>query len=828
MPNGQHDKIADATGAQSDDPQTANPVLSVQRGMRLLLGLVAFVSLAALGFFAFTTYGEARRQIEQTLVATAAQATIPLNILFNDIVGALNGITLEEWTPVPRNGHKRHNVFFDRDGMPVGIAVPRNIYEPAVERARVSDGPMISGVFLRGKEWRAIVMQARRGAGGGIRGFVGIEFSIDLIHGWWRTLDTPPNTVLTIHSSAGGTWIRHLFATHENSMVADPALESGLQAAIGKPNAAHSGRASVVAGIGRIESGSEDRLFVWRNLDLLGLTLAVNTSAGQIFTAWRQLHLVSFLILLAVILTAICLVAAIGANLVRETRRRAASSNLLRAVSDNLPVLIAYLDAEKRFQFINATGAVWCAGTETEIIGKSIMDFHDADDCRKLEPHLEGVLAGKNQIFDNSLRYGDGAIRDVRMTFVPHFLNGGEPVGFFVLAEDLTEQKKAEEAMRQAQKMNALGQLTGGIAHDFNNMLTAVLGNLEILTMRLRPADENLMKFAAAAVDAAQRGTSLTRRLLAFARKQPLLPAAIDLNHMVEDTAGLLKRTLGSTIEIVVVRGDRLWPCTADPSQVENLVLNLAINARDAMPDGGTLTIEAGNIVVDEADITAGRDLKPGEYVMLAISDTGTGIADDVLENIFDPFFTTKSADHGTGLGLSMVYGFVKQSGGDIAVESVVRKGTTMRVYLPRAPEGTKPVRASAMAEDSEKYRGQETILLADDDDMVRATAEVILSGLGYRVLEAPDGPTALTFLEADPEIALLFTDIIMSGGMDGFALAAAARRHRPDLRLVFATGHARDFDALVDGEFRDCALLTKPYRLHELGRQIREALDAV
>ena len=397
------------------------------------------------------------------------------------------------------------------------------------------------------------------------------------------------------------------------------------------------------------------------------------------------------------------------------------------------------------------------------------------------------------------------------------------------VAAEVGERMKAEEALRQAQKMEAIGHLTGGIAHDFNNLLQVVLGNLDSLRRRAHgpgtPSRNEIIRSIEGATRGAERAASLTQRLLAFSRRQPLEPRSLEMNRLVTGMSELLRRTLGESIAIETVLGGGLWRVFADPGQLENAILNLAVNARDAMPDGGKLTIESANAHLDEAYTVEQEELQPGQYVMLAISDTGTGMTKDVIASAFDPFFTTKEIGHGTGLGLSQVYGFVKQSNGHVKIYSEPGEGTTVRIYLPRLM-GDATVDETATADAMPSGDGSEIVLLVEDDDAVRDLNAGMLRELNYAVIEAKDGPRALQILEIVPNIRVLFTDVGLPGGMNGRQLADAAKRLRPGLRVLFTTGYARN--ALVHNGRLDPGidLISKPFSAAALAVKIRDLLD--
>jgi signal transduction histidine kinase/ActR/RegA family two-component response regulator len=390
------------------------------------------------------------------------------------------------------------------------------------------------------------------------------------------------------------------------------------------------------------------------------------------------------------------------------------------------------------------------------------------------------------------------------------------------VTDEVTSRMQAEEALRQAQKMEAIGQLTGGIAHDFNNMLASVIGGLNLTQRRLSRGDLDVDKFIEGALESAYRAARLTQRLLQFSRQSPLEPVALDVNKLTSGMSDLLARTLGETIHVETVLSAGLWNAKADPGQLENVVLNLAVNARDAMPDGGNLTIETSNTFVDEA-YASDNEMVEGQYVLIAVTDTGHGMPADVLAKVFDPFFTTKPVGKGTGLGMSQVYGFAKQSGGHVKIYSEVDHGTTVKLYLPRQV-GTATSVARPKAELAPSG-GSETVLVVEDEDRVRNFAAEALRELGYNVLEAGDGPAALAVLQSERDTALLFTDVVMPG-MTGRELADHAVSSRPELKVLYSTGYTRN--AIVHNGVVDAGtnFLQKPYSLNDLARKVRAVLD--
>jgi PAS domain S-box-containing protein len=391
------------------------------------------------------------------------------------------------------------------------------------------------------------------------------------------------------------------------------------------------------------------------------------------------------------------------------------------------------------------------------------------------------------------------------------------------VAEAVAERLKAEEVLRQAQKMEAVGQLTGGIAHDFNNMLAVVLSGLSLLERRLAQGDRDVGRFISAARDGANRAAALTQRLLAFSRQQSLAPQPVDPNEMVAEMSELLRRTIGETVAFQTILGTDLWRVHADPNQLENAIINLAVNARDAMPEGGRLTIETENTHLDDV-YAAEHAIASGEYVLVAVSDTGEGMPPEVVAKAFDPFFTTKGVGKGTGLGLSQVFGFVKQSGGHVRIYSEINRGTTVKIYLPRHYGDAEAPRRKDVA-GIVPGSPNEVILVVEDDSQVLELSVGMLRELGYGVLEAVDGASALTVLDAHPEVCLLFTDVVMPD-MSGRQLAEEASRRRPGLKVLYTTGYTRN--AIVHNNVLDpgVALLPKPASLEQMASKVRTVID--
>ena len=463
-----------------------------------------------------------------------------------------------------------------------------------------------------------------------------------------------------------------------------------------------------------------------------------------------------------------------------------------------------------------------------EIIGKHFSQFYTKEDRQSGVPELALGAARRTGRFEmEGWRVRKGGQRFWASVIINAVHDEhGNLLGFAKVTRDLTEKQAIEDQLRQMQKMEAIGQLTGGIAHDFNNMLTVISGNIETLQRRLERDDPGAHRLIAAALRGVERATTLTHRLLAYARRQPLDPRPIELNRLIIGMSDLLTRTLGENIKVESVLSGGLWQVSVDPNQVENAVLNLALNARDAMPGGGNLTIETANTYLDEAYARAHTEVTAGQYVMLAVSDTGVGMTSDVVEKAFEPFFTTKQIGEGTGLGLSQVYGFVKQSGGHVKIYSEPGEGTTARIYFPRANMSAATLEEPRRQARIPDLEGTETILVVEDDPDVRTYTTEILRELGYRVLEAHEGDTALTVLATEPEIKLLFTDIGLPGPFNGRQLAEEARKRRADLKILFTTGYAQN--AIIHHGRLDpgVQLIVKPFSFTGLAAKIRRILS--
>ena len=435
------------------------------------------------------------------------------------------------------------------------------------------------------------------------------------------------------------------------------------------------------------------------------------------------------------------------------------------------------------------------------------------DDLNRVLGEVAAIPAAGGMVTEYRWQCADGSHRWFldRAVLIRH---EGRPFEIFGSCLDVTDRRRVEQQLIQSQKMEAVGQLTGGIAHDFNNMLTVVIGNLDALARALKGSGRNFDR-AQMALTGALSCAELTRRMLAFARRQPLQPSPVHLGETSRSIAKLLARTLGERVRMDVQVQEDLWHVLADPAQVESSLINLAVNARDAMIDGGTLTIEARNVTREEPE----TDLPEGEFVLLSVTDTGIGMTPDVLERALEPFFTTKRMGHGTGLGLSMVYGFVKQSGGHVKITSTPGQGTSVKIYLPRTD--AVPAASVAGSEDLSLSGRDRTILLVEDDAGVRAVTAAMLKELQFNVIEADNGARALDIVDRESDIDLLFTDIVMPGGMNGFELGRLARERRPQLPVLYATGYSASYAAPEKG----ADMLAKPYREADLRTKLRGLL---
>lgn len=544
-------------------------------------------------------------------------------------------------------------------------------------------------------------------------------------------------------------------------------------------------------------------------------SLAGHHTPEQLRTAILRLSLFFFVAML------ICwLNAALRAS--QENLRR--SELNFRSLVTNAPYGICRCDSAGKILDANPAFLDLLGTSAEELIGQHIFGLYaDNEKWFDLADFLRSAAPFKGLTAE--WKRGDNSTTVVRVSGRA-VANGGEGLVFELFAEDVTERRALEQQLRQSQKMEAVGRLAGGIAHDFNNLLMVISGYSEFLLERLG-ADPSLRSPAQEIASAAERASSLTRQLLAFSRKQMLAPRVVNLNDVATENIRMLTRMIGEDIDLVMIPGEHLWPVRADAGQIEQVIMNLAVNARDAMPSGGKLTIETSNITLDDEYARFHAPLRPGDYVMVAISDTGAGMDTETQSHIFEPFFTTKGTK-GTGLGLSTVYGIVKQSGGYIWVSSEVGRGTTFKIYLPRvAATGEAVALAAAPIEDRKVEPGTETILLVEDEANLRYLARQYLEKQGYKVIEAADGAVAMQIAVAhEKTIHLLLTDVIMPG-MNGRELAQRISEIRPNVKVLYMSGYTENVighNGTLDSGIR---LLQKPFNLRDLKRIVREVLEA-
>ncbi|SHK57971.1 PAS domain S-box-containing protein [Bradyrhizobium lablabi] len=488
--------------------------------------------------------------------------------------------------------------------------------------------------------------------------------------------------------------------------------------------------------------------------------------------------------------------------------------------------MLVIVDRNGVWRTVNPAWTRTFGWSEAELLNRTSEWLEHPDDGGLTRMDVGHLIQGNLTVrFEGRFRHKDGSYRWLSWTGVP------DQDRIFAVARDVTVEKAAaerlkatEEALRQSQKMEAVGQLTGGIAHDFNNLLTGIVGSLDLLQTRLdQGRTENVARYIDAAMTSANRAAALTHRLLAFARRQPLIPKGVDVNQLIVSLEDLLRRTIGETIDLQIAAAADLWWTLCDPNQLESALLNLAINARDAMPEGGTLTIATSNVRLDSvtADTPA---LSPGDYICVEVTDTGVGMSAEVAARAFDPFFTTKPIGQGTGLGLSMIYGFARQSNGHATIDSRVGQGTSIRLYLPRHQGGVAAPLGSAARTTEHAFTG-ETVLVVEDEPTVRGVILEMLQDQGFRTLEAVDGPSGLRVLRTSARIDLLVTDVGLPG-ISGRQLADQARETRPGLKILFMTGYAES--AAVSQGFLQAGMemITKPFELDNLARKIRSMIS--
>ncbi len=509
-------------------------------------------------------------------------------------------------------------------------------------------------------------------------------------------------------------------------------------------------------------------------------------------------------------------------DLVMAERQLRETRDFFELTLNAVPTPVIFVDTKMEVTYANRAMEEWLDRAHEQIVGQHLREVLTSESLITLGPQIAAAMRGEAVLATQS-GIRNGRTREWQTHLVPQIGPNREVMGFFSILYDLTEIKRLESRLLQAQKMEAIGQLTGGIAHDFNNLLGVVIGNLQLIE---RSVAENpgLARKVHTAMRAAARGADLTKRLLAFARRQILDPTVVDLNRQLAGLTDLLQRSLGDSIEVRMVQAHDLWHTRVDAGQFENAILNLAINARDAMVQGGRLTVRTQNVVLDSAFCADHPQLEPGEYVSVSVTDTGCGIEPDVLKRVFEPFFTTKESGKGSGLGLAMVHGFAEQAGGAATIESKPTRGTTVQILLPRSREAKDEREDTIVSKVAPG--GTETILVVEDDADLRETVVTALSQLGYRALAAPNAAAALRVLAGPEKIELLFTDVMMPGGMLGPALAKRAREMRPTIEVLFTTGYAETNVLASTAGLSSSEVINKPYRNEDLAMRIRYVLD--
>ena len=509
------------------------------------------------------------------------------------------------------------------------------------------------------------------------------------------------------------------------------------------------------------------------------------------------------------------LTAAVDSNrAITQALRR--SEQRLREITDAIPAAIAYVDKDRIYRYANKGYAEWFGWSSEQVPGHRVPEVIGQELFDTIAADVDRAMAGERVSYEYRLTGRDGEPACARSTLVPDFAPDGSVLGCYVHSMDVTEQRRTQAALAQAQKMEAIGQLTGGLAHDFNNMLTVVIGNLVALKEN-HPDDPLTENFVEPAMHAANRGAELIRRLLGFARRQPLEPEPVEVNELILGMSKLIRRSLPSTIAVSTASREPCLVAMVDAHQLENALLNLALNARDAMPNGGELRIESS---LEHLGVHAAADLEvpPGDYVQIAVTDNGMGMDGSTLARVFEPFFTTKQFGMGSGLGMSMVYGFTKQSGGGVRIRSRQARGTTVALLLPRIEEAETQATLPAGRHVAAADLAGKLVLLAEDDADVRSVVRMQLSELGCAVVEAENGSEAADMVENIPAIALVISDVVMPGAMDGRALARFVRRFRPELPMVLMSGFAESefHPGGLDPE-HDLPLLAKPFSRDKL-----------
>jgi PAS domain S-box-containing protein len=685
---------------------------------------------------------------------------------------------------------------------------------------RQANAGMVADRPFKGVSGEMLIPLGRRleGPADTFQGIAVATLRLQQLREFYHSIDVGPGGLIRILHPDGQVLFRE---PSSRDPIGEPALEDPVYRAY---------RAGKADGLLDEESGPNGRPLItaFHTLPSPGLLLAVSLDRRAASAEWRNNLAVDGGLLAAEILV----LAIATATILQLLRARHAAT--VRLASRERQLLLAESIAHMgAVTFDVATSMVrpspqiaaifgWPEPVEEIPLQTFLATVHEADRQPLSQTIAHCAKGGGPYRQEFRITRPDGS---VRIIWSEGFQDDGTrtaAAGVVAICQDVTDRRMAERQLAQAQKMEGVGQLTGGVAHDFNNLLTVIIGNLDMLA-EWPGADARARETAEIALRAADRGADLVRSLLAFSRKQPLQPRVVNLNEIVLETDHLLRRTLGEQVELETSPERKIWLTMVDPAQLQAALINLAVNARDSMTQGGKLTIETGNVVLDEHYARQNEDAKPGAYVLLAVSDTGSGIPAAILDRVFEPFFTTKETGKGTGLGLSMVYGFIKQSNGHVKIYSEVGHGTTVKLYLPRS-ETTALVEAPATAVELDSP-DNETVLVVEDDAMVRDFVVQQLQQLGYRTRLAGNGREALAALNRDAEIDLLLTDVILSGSLTGKQVADAAQRRRPDLKVLFMSGYTEN--AIVHHGRLDpgVLLLSKPFRATDLARMVRRAI---
>lgn len=684
--------------------------------------------------------------------------------------------------------------------------------------------PRLGTVGLAAGQWVINVSRRIPAFDGSFIGVAGASMSLDYLGDFYDALRAGEESALGLMSSDGTIIARSPFA---------PALLGTDFSQTSQVTRIQGGGAGGRV-TDRTANGGVPRFSAFNSTWNERLIAYANISESEALAEWQQRLFSKVSIGLLMMLTfAVSSVATIilaqrqqqFAEQTRRTQQQAkeyvsAAKAEIETVFSSISDAVFSLDRQWQFDFLNAEAERVLERPAAELIGKKIwQEFPELAETGFYQRYKEARASGQSVAME---RYYSPLKKWFAIKAYPH------DDGMTVYLQDFTHQKEMEERLRQAQKMDALGQLTGGIAHDFNNLLTVILGNVDLLMAHLKTAPADVRNQAEVIRIAGERAAELTHRLLAFARRQPLNPQQTNINALVTEAKQLLERTVGEDISIELVCGRDVWPAIVDPHELQNAILNLALNARDAMPKGGKLTIETGNTSIQQ-EYAERHDIEAGDYVMVAVSDTGCGMSADIVAQAFDPFFTTKEEGKGSGLGLAMVYGFTHQSGGQVKIYSEPGEGTTVRLYLPRAGNGgDKGYHASPKV--PEITGGNEAILLVEDDELVRRYVVASLRQLGYQVSDFGDGAQALDALREavnrTTPFALLLTDVVLAGGISGKEVATEAAKIDPQMKLLFMSGYAEN--AIVHHGRLDPGvnLLSKPFRTADLARRVREMLD--